>query len=95
MAPLVASCLDRLATNHRLAMLRIGRLHMRFVLVNGRTPCPKTFCMFCCEPIHRSYLREFSTGLPFCDHDCYALYSCRWMSKMTQTKRPAAIEDYC
>ena len=76
-------------------MLRIGERDMRFVLVNGRTPCPKALCMLCCEPIHASYLREFNTGLPFCDHDCYALYSDRWISKVAQAARSAVIEDYC
>ncbi|MGY3033895.1 hypothetical protein ACVIIV_003065 [Bradyrhizobium sp. USDA 4354] len=67
---------------------------MRFILVNGRTPCPKTFCMLCCEPIQASYLREFSTGLPFCDHSCYALYSGRWISRCEQGERSAVMEDY-
>lgn len=67
---------------------------MRFMLVNGRTPCPKTFCMFCSEPIHASYLREFSTSLPFCDRDCYALYCDRWIETVEQSKRSAATEDY-
>ncbi len=30
---------------------------MKFVLVNGRTPYPQTFCMLCCESIKSSYLR--------------------------------------
>ncbi|MET4767073.1 hypothetical protein ABH975_001890 [Bradyrhizobium ottawaense] len=55
---------------------------MRFVLVNGRMPCSKTLCMHCCAPIHAGYLRELSTGLSFCDHECYALYSCRWAVKL-------------
>ena len=45
---------------------------MRFVLVNGRTPCPQTFCVLCCEPIRASYLREIGTGLSYCSHGCYA-----------------------
>jgi len=48
---------------------------MRFVLVNGRTPCPQTFCLLCCEPIGAGYLREIETGLPFCDDNCYRAYS--------------------
>lgn len=51
--------------------------------------------MFCCEPIHAGYLREFSTRLPFCDHDCYDLYSNRWILKVRQPKRSLAIEDCC
>ena len=67
---------------------------MRFILVNGRTPCPKTFCMLCCEPIRASYLKEFSTGLPFSDHDRCALYSGRWMSRVGQSTHSAGVEDY-
>jgi hypothetical protein len=50
--------------------------------------------MSCCEPIRAHYLREFSTGLPFCDHDCYAQYTERWIEKARQSKRPAGFEDY-
>jgi hypothetical protein len=53
-------------------LLRIGGRHVRFVLVNGRTPSPQSLCVLCCEPIGASYLREIGTGLPYCDHDCYA-----------------------
>src|SRR6266849_1948280 len=48
--------------------LRFGGRHMRFVLVNGRTPCPQTFCVLCCEPIGASYLREIGTRLCYCHH---------------------------
>ena len=44
---------------------------MRYILVNGRTPCRKAFCVLCLEPIGASYLREIMTGLPYCDHGCY------------------------
>ncbi len=44
---------------------------MRFILVNGRTPCRQSFCALCCEPIGTSYLREIATRLSYCDHDCY------------------------
>jgi hypothetical protein len=44
---------------------------MKFVLVNGRTPRPQSFCALCCEPIGQSYLREISTRLSYCDHMCY------------------------
>jgi hypothetical protein len=37
---------------------------MRFVLVNGRTPPPQSFCAWCCEPIGESYLRELATHFP-------------------------------
>ena len=45
---------------------------MKFVLVNGRTPRPQSFCALCCEPIRESYLRELTTRLSYCDHKCYA-----------------------
>jgi hypothetical protein len=44
---------------------------MKFILVNGRTPRPQSFCALCCEPIGESYLRELATGLSYCDHNCY------------------------
>jgi hypothetical protein len=45
---------------------------MKFVLVNGRTPRPQSFCALCREPIGESYLRELTTRLSYCDHKCYA-----------------------
>jgi hypothetical protein len=47
---------------------------MRFILVNGRTPFRKTFCLWCCEEISGGYLRDVRTQLPYCDHECYALH---------------------
>ena len=44
---------------------------MKFLLVNGRTPRPQSFCALCCEPIEGSYLREIATRLSYCDHKCY------------------------
>jgi hypothetical protein len=44
---------------------------MRFVLVNGRTPRPQSFCAMCCEPIGNGYLREIATRLSYCDRNCY------------------------
>jgi hypothetical protein len=44
---------------------------MRFVLVNGRTPQPQSFCALCCEPIVDSYLREIATRFSYCDRNCY------------------------
>ena len=37
---------------------------MKFVLVNGRTPRPQSFCALCCESIGGSYLREIATRPP-------------------------------
>ena len=54
---------------------RTGEAHMKFVLVNGRTPRPQSFCALCCEPISDSYLREIATRLSYCDHRCYVGHS--------------------
>ena len=45
---------------------------MKFVLVNGRTPRPKTLCVMCDQPIKAGYLREIGTDLTYCSHNCYA-----------------------
>jgi hypothetical protein len=44
---------------------------MKFVLVNGRSPKPQSFCALCCDSIGESYLREIATRLSYCDHTCY------------------------
>ena len=51
---------------------RMSKRHLRFVLVNGRTPSPNSFCVLCCEPIGTGYLREIGTRLPYCGPGCYA-----------------------
>jgi hypothetical protein len=45
---------------------------MQFVLVNGRSPRPQSFCTFCCEPIQEGYVREIATRLAYCGLKCYA-----------------------
>jgi hypothetical protein len=45
---------------------------MKFVLVNGRTPRPESFCALCCKPIGQGYLREIATRLSYCGPECYA-----------------------
>lgn len=45
---------------------------MRFILVNGRTPCRQSACALCSKPIDTGYLREIATRLPYCDLNCYA-----------------------
>ncbi|MBR0959794.1 hypothetical protein [Bradyrhizobium japonicum] len=55
-------------------------MRFAFVLVNGRTPFRPTWCTQCCEPISGSYLREIATRLPYCDHQCYALF-CEALAK--------------
>jgi hypothetical protein len=58
---------------YQLIPLRLlGRRHMNFVLVTGRTAKPKFFCARCCEPIGASYLREIATRLCYRAHECYA-----------------------
>jgi hypothetical protein len=49
----------------------IRREQMKFIVVNGRTPVPQSFCALCREPIAGSYLREIATRLSYCDHKCY------------------------
>jgi hypothetical protein len=44
---------------------------MKFVLVNGRTPRPESFCALCCNAIGESYVRDLTTRLSYCDHECY------------------------
>jgi hypothetical protein len=46
-------------------------MEMKFVLVNGRTPSPQSFCGLCCEPIGEGYLRDVTTRVAYCDHRCY------------------------
>jgi hypothetical protein len=48
------------------------RRHMRFLLVNGRSPRQPSFCALCCRPIGANYLREIETQLSYCDDKCYA-----------------------
>jgi len=55
---------------HRVVPL-IRREQMKFIVVNGRTPRPQSFCALCCEPIGGCYLREIATRLSSCDHECY------------------------
>jgi hypothetical protein len=47
---------------------------VKFVLVNGRTPYPQTFCMLRCESIKSGYLRATTTQYPYCDYECYSHY---------------------
>ena len=62
---------------------------MKFVLVNGRTPKPPSFCALCCESIEESYLRELTTRLSYCDHKCY-LCHCKVAVTMVQERARAS-----
>ena len=44
---------------------------MQFILVNGRSPRPQSFCTLCCEPIQDGYVREIATRLSYCSIKCY------------------------
>jgi hypothetical protein len=44
---------------------------MQFILVNGRSPRPQSFCTLCCEPIQDGYVREIPTQLSYCSIKCY------------------------
>jgi hypothetical protein len=46
--------------------------HIRFALVNGRSPRPDAFCVTCEARIGAGYLREVGTQLIYCDQNCYA-----------------------
>jgi hypothetical protein len=46
--------------------------HMKFVVVNGRTPRPQSVCALCCKSIGASYVRELTTRLSYCGDNCYA-----------------------
>ena len=49
---------------------------MNFVLVNGRTPFRKDFCVLCSKPIgEEGYLRDIRTQLCYCGLTCYAVQS--------------------
>ncbi|WP_246757001.1 hypothetical protein [Bradyrhizobium neotropicale] len=62
---------------------------MNFVLVNGSTPYPQTFCRLCCELIAgNSYLREIGTQLPYCDERCYSL-QCEFSALMRESRARA------
>ena len=49
---------------------------MNFVLVNGRRPFRKNFCVLCSNPIgEEGYLRDIRTRLCYCGLACYAVQS--------------------
>jgi len=66
---------------------------MEFVLVNGRTPRPRSFCVQCREPIGESYLREIGTRLSYCNHNCYVDH-CTDSVLALENPRPEDIPHY-
>src|SRR5262249_19376051 len=61
----------RLRFNSQILGSCIEGWRMKFAWVNGRTPCPQSYCAQCCTPIGASYLREIATRLSYCNHKCY------------------------
>lgn len=59
---------------------------MKFVLVNGRTPCRSSGCALCGKPIGNSYMRETGTQLYYCDQSCYADH-CKRVADVTSHTR--------
>jgi hypothetical protein len=64
--------LSLLSNEHARSIAR--RHHVRFILVNGRTPRPRSLCAMCNQPVGTNYLREFGTQLVYCDQNCYAAH---------------------
>jgi hypothetical protein len=62
---------------------------MRFILVNGRTPCAKTVCVMCERPISNGYLREIATYLLYCNPDCYEDH-CDSATRLLETRARAS-----
>src|SRR5215471_790522 len=48
---------------------------------------PETWCALCCEPIGESYLRELTTRLSYCSHECYLGHSKLAVSALTEQAR--------
>jgi len=65
---------------------------MKFVLVNGRTPNPPSFCALCCVSIGERYLRELTTRLSYCDHQCY-LGHCKLAVQALQKRARASYDQ--
>jgi hypothetical protein len=61
---------QKIAAHRQQRRLRLR--HVRFIVVNGRTPRSRRSCVMCDQPAGESYLRELGTQLVYCDHDCYA-----------------------
>jgi hypothetical protein len=55
----------------RLLLLIARRRDMKYMIINDRTPNGPTFCALCCTAITRSYVREISTRLSYCNTQCY------------------------
>lgn len=63
---------------------------MKFILVNGRTPCRNSTCALCSESIGNCYLREMGTQLYYCDQICYADH-CKSVMNLSNNARASLI----
>jgi hypothetical protein len=59
--------------NANLSLPTCGFPHAtRFVLVNDRLPRNDEHCALCGGTIEKGYVRDFRTGLIYCDTQCFA-----------------------
>jgi hypothetical protein len=65
---------------------------MRFILVNGRTPCPRSRCVVCDQLVGTNYLREFGTDLIYCDQNYYAAH-CRGADLLLDDQAIASLNN--
>jgi hypothetical protein len=72
--------------------LRTMEPHMKFVLVNGRSPRTESFCALCCEPIGEGYVRELTTHLCYCNYECHLAHSKIAFSVLTERARASLTE---
>ena len=68
---------------------------MKFILVNGRTPRPESFCTLCCEPIGETYLREVATRLSYCDHQCYLGHCKLAAPRLSKSREGVLMPFFC
>jgi hypothetical protein len=50
----------------------ISHRRTRFILVNHRLPHANDRCAMCGEIVEKGYVRDFRTGLIYCDTQCFA-----------------------
>jgi hypothetical protein len=62
----------QMSNSQRVASIAECSAHIRFVLVNGRTPRTDTACAMCSLKIKNEYVRAPQTELIYCDALCFA-----------------------
>ena len=65
---------------------------MRFIMVNGRTPRPRSLCVMCDQSVGTAYLREVGTGLIYCDHSCYEFH-CKSVVLLLENRAIASLNN--